>query len=68
MAEVDFSHAKIQPVAYPGIGQNPFSSYTAINPTGKSNVSLNMTVNLWNGNGGAINNGTISRLVNERKQ
>lgn len=68
MAEVDFSHARIQPVAYPGIGQGSFSGYTAINPTGKSNVSLNMTSNLWNGNGGSINNGTITGLVNEKKQ
>jgi len=69
MAEVDFSNARIEPVAYPGIGQNPFASYSAINPTGKANVSLAMSANLWNASSTSITTGaTQTRLVNESKQ
>lgn len=69
MAEVDFSNARIEPVAFPGIGQSTFSNYTAVNPTEKQNVSIAMTAQLYNANSAVISrNGQISRLTNERKQ
>lgn len=69
MAQVDFSNARIEPCAYPGIGSGAFSGYSAINPMGKSNVSLAMTEQLWNANGGSINtNATVTQLINQQKQ
>ena len=69
MAMVDFSNARIEPVAYPGIGQGAFSTYSAVNPTEKIYISFYSNVNLWNADGGTIStNASISQLLNESKQ
>lgn len=65
MAEVDFSNARIEPVAYP----NPFNGYTTINPTGKGNLSLDFTSDLWDANQNTITSSlSKTRLINEKKQ
>ena len=59
MAAVDFSRAIITPYAYTQLGS---TSYTAVNPTGKGNVSLYGT-NLWNANFGTVGSGSCSQIL-----
>ena len=69
MAEVDFSNARIEPVAFPGIGQGAWAGYSAINPTGKEYVSLSQSGNLYDANGANITSSTSStKMVSEKKQ